>query len=313
MIKKVFDVSGFGIATLDYLCTVKSISNFNNLTFIINMDTTGGGVVPTALVALERLGSKTTFITTLGSDSIGNNIISGLKDEKIDCSGIKKIKEHSSPFSFIQVEKSSGNRAIAFYRGSSQFIKFSKSSEKLIKSSKIIHLDGYNPLEGIKVAKFAKGNGLKVSLDVNVILNGTIELLKYIDYLIIPGTFLFEYSRSVNVEYSLEKIYKDFKPEILVATFGPEGSISLISNNFVKVEAFKVEAKDTTGAGDVYHGAFIFGIINGWDIKDIMIFASAVSAIKCMKIGGREGIPNYKETINFLINKGIDTQNFKMK
>lgn len=75
----------------------------------------------------------------------------------------------------------------------------------------------------------------------------------------------------------------------MIATLGIEGSLVLVNNDFLHVETFKeVERKDTTGAGDVYHGAFLFGIIHEWSVKDVMIFSSEVSSIKCMSYGGRD-------------------------
>ena len=270
-----------------------------------------GGIVPTALTALERLGISTTFITSIGDDWLGKKIIKELRKENIDCSAIKIVRGKPSPFSFIQVKQKSGERAISFFPGSSKSIELSESAKEMIKSSNILHLDGYNPIESIKAAKYAIKYGTKVSLDVNIILEGTKELLSYVNYLIIPETFLFEYTKSENIEYSFKKMKREISPDIFVVTFGSKGSIALVNNETIRINAFKVKVKDTTGAGDAYHGAFLFGIINGWRIEDIMIFASAVSAINCMSYGGSMGIPNYEETIKFLSDMGICVKKFK--
>jgi sulfofructose kinase len=148
-------------------------------------------------------------------------------------------------------------------------------------------------------------------LDANKILKRIEDLLPFIDYLITSEAFLYEYSKSKNIENGLIKLKNLLKPEILVTTLGDKGSITLINDNLVYVDSFKVTVFDTTGAGDVYHGAFLFGILKGWEIKNIMIFSSAVAALKCMRYGGIKGIPDYKTVIDFLKEKKINIDRFK--
>jgi sulfofructose kinase len=173
-------------------------------------------------------------------------------------------------------------------------------------------LDGYNAAESAKCAKFAKDNGVKVSLDINTISKDTDKLLHYVDFLIVPEVFLLEYTKSDNIKYGLKKIYKSINPELCIVTLGSKGSMAIINNEIIKVEAFNVKVKDTTGAGDAYHGAAIFGLLNDWSIKNIMIFASAVSAINCTSLGGRGKLPSFQENINFLKKHDIDTSDLKL-
>lgn len=305
-----FDVVGFGGATLDYICLVKSLASYNQATFISDLKFFGGGCVPTALVTLQRLGKKSAFISLLGDDWTGKEILKDLKEENIYCRKIKLYKGVLSPFSFIQVSRKFGKRAIAYYPGSSKLLKFNKSAEKLIKKGKILLISGLIPEEDLKVARYARKNGIKVMLDANIVLRYTKELLYFVDYLITSEAFLLEYSNSSDIGFSINKLYEDFKPEILVTTLGKKGSVAFIEGDVVYFDSFNVNVVDTTGAGDVYHGAFLFGILNGWDIKDTIVFSSAVSAIKCQSYGGRKGIPDYKTTIEFLKERGIDLKGF---
>jgi sugar/nucleoside kinase (ribokinase family) len=311
MEKTSFDVIGFGSATLDYICIVDGIANHGQAIFISDVKIFGGGCVPTALVTLERFGVKTAFVSLLGNDWIGKEIIKGLERENINCNAIEFTEKISSPFSFIQVNRNLGTRAIAYYPGSSKFLKFDGSAKKLIRNAKILHIDGFTPEEDLKAADFARSNKVKVMLDANMLLNGTKELLSSVDYLITSEAFLFEYSNMQDVSLSLKKIYKDFKPEILVTTLGEKGSVAVIDGKIVFIDSFNVNVVDTTGAGDVYHGAFLFGILNNWNIGDIIIFSSAVSAINCTSYGGRKGIPDYETTIDFLNKRGISIERFK--
>lgn len=298
--EKKFDVTGFGDATLDYLCSIASIANFNQSTFISDIKVLGGGCIPTSLVTLQRLGGRTAFICSLGDDIRGKEIVEELKKEKVNCEAIKYIKDVPSPISFVQVDKKQGDRAIAYYPGSCKLLKFDEAAKEKVSLSRILQIDGFNSKEDLKAVKFAHSQGVKVMLDANAVFEDTGTLLPFIDYLITSKAFLHEFTGIENIESALRQIHDLANPEILVTTLGSKGSVALLNDGVLFVEGFKVKAMDTTGAGDVYHGAFLFGILKEWDLKDIMVFSSAAAAIKCASCGGRKGIPNYKSIIKFL-------------
>ena len=307
---KNFDATGFGITTLDYVCIVDRLASYQKNTTIRDVKFFGGGCVSTALVALNRLGGHSSIITLLGDDWIGREILKGLKEEKIVCIGIEFKKDQLSSFSFIQVNSKNGKRAISNYSGSFKHLKFGKKSQEIIKRSKILLLDGVLPYENLRAAKFAHKNGIKIMLDCNDLKNGTKELLTYIDYLITSESFLYDYSKTKDIKNAIKKIKKDYNPEVLVTTLGKNGSIALVDNKIKHVKIFDVNVKDTTGCGDVYHGAFLYGLLQKWNIVDIMTFATAVSSIKAMYYGGRTGIPDFYKTIKFLKKFGVNTNKF---
>ena len=307
---KIFDAAGFGVTTLDYICIVDKLANYRKDTIIKDVRLYGGGCVSTALVALNRLGGSSSLITLLGNDWIGKEVLKGLKKEKIDCSGVEFKKDQLTTFSFVQVNNKHGKKAISNYPGVSKYLEFNEKAQEIINKSNLLLIDGVLPNEDIKAAKFAHKVGIKVMLDCNLLTNGTKELLQYIDYLITSESFLYDYAKTNNIRNAIKKINSDYKPRILVSTLGKEGSITLVDNEVKHVKVFNVKVKDTTGCGDVYHGAFIFGLLRKWDVLDIMTFATAVSSIKAMHYGGRPGIPDFKETISFLENFGIDTSEF---
>ncbi len=306
-----YDATGLGVTTLDYICIVDKIASYKKQALVDDLKLFGGGCVSTALVTVQRLGGKTALISCLGNDQIGKNILLELEEEGIDCSGIEIKDNIASTFSFIQVSKKLGKRAIAFFPGSSLLLKFNKKAEDIIKRSKVLILDGERPTEDIKAAKFAHQNNIKVMLDCNSFIKGTAQLLSHIDYIITSESFLYDFSSEKDVNSSLKKISKEYNPLLVVATLGNKGSIALINGKIVKVGIYTVKVKDTTGCGDVYHGAFIFGLLKNWDVIDIMKFATAVSSMKCMHYGGRPGIPNFKDTLHFLKEHGENIEKFK--
>ena len=305
-----FDVAGFGITTLDYICIIDRLANYQKNSTIKDVKFFGGGCVSTALVALNRLGGSSSLITLLGDDWVGEEVSKGLEEENIDCSGIDFEKNQLTTFSFIQVSGKQGKRAIAYFPGSGEKLKFDDKAKEIVKKSKILLLDGLLPEENLKAAKFARKNEIKVMLDCNMFNNGTKELLSYIDYLITSESFLYDYSRTRDIRNAIKKLNEDYNPEVLVTTLGRKGSVTLINDEIKQVGIFDVKVKDTTGCGDVYHGAFLFGLLRRWDLIDIMTFATAVSSVKCMYFGGRPGIPNFEKTIEFLEGFGINVKRF---
>lgn len=309
--KKSFDVVGFGDATLDYICFIDSIANFSQSTFISDIKVFGGGCVPTALITLQRLGVKTAFVSSLGDDSRGKEIAGELIKENIDCEAVKFVKDELSPLSFVQVDKSHGNRAIAYYPGACKLLEFDEQAKIKAGFAKILHLDGFNPIQDLEAAKFAHSRGIKVMLDANVVFNAIEDLLPFIDYLVTSKTFLYKLTNIKDIEEALRYVNGIVKPDILVTTLGSGGSAALLEDKVFFVDSFNVKAVNTTGAGDVYHGAFLFGILKGWDIKDIMVFSSAVAAIKCTSTG-RKGIPDYKGVIDFLKERKVNIESLKL-
>ena len=308
--KSFFDACGFGITTLDYICIVNKLANYQRQATIENVKFFGGGCVSTALVALSRLGAKTALISTLGDDWAAKEVLSGLKEENIDCGGIGFLDDQLTTFSFIQVNKNHGKRAICYYPGSGANLKLNNRAKEIIKTSKTLLLDGLIKSESVKAAKFAKENNIKVMLDCNVLNEDIPELLPFIDYLITSESFLYDYAKTRNIEDALARLYGDYRPQVLVTTLGKKGSVALVDGDLKYVDVFNVKVKDTTGCGDVYHGAFLYGLLRKWDIADIMVFATAVSSIKAMHYGGRPGIPGLKETFKFLKKHGVKTEKF---
>jgi sugar/nucleoside kinase (ribokinase family) len=98
----------------------------------------------------------------------------------------------------------------------------------------------------------------------------------------------------------------DLGPRVYIETAGANGSYTITTEEQFHTPAFPVDVVDTTGAGDVFHGAYIAGWLRGWDLQQIAQFSSAVSAIKCTKLGGRAGIPTFDETMEFLHARGVD-------
>ena len=154
------------------------------------------------------------------------------------------------------------------------------------------------------IIAIARNAGTKVLYDAGGLYEGIERLLPYADILIPSEEFSLGFTGAKTVEEAAEKLMKEFSPEALVITSGKIGGIILEKGEIKRYNAFKVDAVDTNGAGDVFHGAYAFAVTKGYDYYKCCTFSSAVSAIKCTNVGARDSVPSFSETIKFLKERG---------
>ena len=142
--------------------------------------------------------------------------------------------------------------------------------------------------------------GLTVVLDAGTMREGSLELASLVDVLIASARFAEPLVGSgAGPEKALEALCR-LGPRTVVITLGAEGSLGWDGENTVLQKAVPVRAVDTTGAGDVYHGAYIYGLIHDWPMKECMRFASVVAAMKCREAGAQKGIPTLSQVKAFI-------------
>jgi ribokinase len=136
-------------------------------------------------------------------------------------------------------------------------------------------------------------------LDAGRIRPGMLELAALSDYLVAGEQFFLDLNWKGD-DATFAGLASKIGAAVVTVTMGARGSLTWHHGQVFHQQAFPVEVLDTTGAGDVFHGAYIYGILQGWQLKDIVAFASAVAAMKCRKVGGRTGIPTLGEALAFL-------------
>lgn len=300
---KKFDIVGLGLCCMDYLFVVPRIPALDEKIFCLDFRREGGGVVSTALVAASRLGSSTSFVGTVGDDENGRLIIEEFKGYGVDIDCLQVKPGASSTFSFVMVDRKSGQRSIVTHPGCYQDIVVGEKEKKLISSASYLHLDSYVIEVGVKAAQVARENSVQVSLDVGTLRPGAEDLLPLVDVLITSELFARQFIGKDDPERAAEKMLA-LGPQIVGVTLGDRGCFFLTQESAFWRPAYRVEVVDTTGAGDVFHGAFLHGLLQGWDLERVADFASAVAALKCTRLGGRTGIPTFSETMEFLRKKG---------
>jgi ribokinase len=239
---------------------------------------------------------------SISDDAFGIEIVRGLKDENVDHTFLKTTPGYTSQFAFIAINKEDGRRTIFWTRGSVPHLKSTDVDLSPFSGARILHTDGLMVEASIEGARQAKEMGLRVVMDAGTLREGYRELISMVDILIASERFG---SALVGGDKTVDKALEALShwgPKEVVITLGPKGSIGWSGGEMVSQKAFSVDAVDTTGAGDVYHGAYIYGLLKGWNMAECMRFASAASALKCLEIGGRKGIPTVEKTLSFMKN-----------
>jgi sulfofructose kinase len=166
-------------------------------------------------------------------------------------------------------------------------------------STKFLHIDAREPEINILAARWAKRQNAEVCLDVGSLRDGVEEVFPYVDYLIVSRRFACGFVKSTDPLEACRKLMKRGFQTVVV-TIGEDGCICGSSKGVFHSPGFRVKVVDTTGAGDVFHGAFIFGLLRKWSLKKTARFANACAAMKCRRLGGRAGIPTLKQVNSFM-------------
>lgn len=280
-------VVGLGACVLDTLINCKQYPTEDTKQKAESIFLSGGGPVGNALVVMSKLGVSTEIIGGFGDDNTGAYLLDDFKKYGVGIENATVLQNSTSFTSYIVLADDNATRTCVFDRGS---VPDEPKNLKLsvIDDATVLHLDG-NYLEcAITAAKYAKEKGVKVSLDAGGLYKGIERLLPYVDILIPSAEFALGITGANNIPTAMEKLQEKYTPEVLVVTDGSNGGYYFENGKAIHYNSVKVEAVDTNGAGDTFHGAFLVAYCEGKNLKDCCCFASSVAAYKCKSKGLRE-------------------------
>lgn len=294
-------MTGLGQACLDHIAIIDGYPAEDTKVEAEVLLTAGGGPVATALVGLSRLGVKAYLMGVVGDDNAGSAIIKGLREEKIDVSGVKVRRSGESQKAFIIVNRRDGTRTIVWKRPSARVLAPAETDRARISGSDMLILDGLMAEASIKAAAIARKAGVPVLLDAGRVREAMMELCALSDFVV--GSAEFAKGLGLDPVRAVERL-SALGCKASTITLGREGSVTSCGGRLIVHKGFAVDAIDTTGAGDVFHGGYAYGVLMGWTIDETIEFASAFAAIKCMSPGGRAGIPTLAQTMRFIKDRG---------
>jgi sugar/nucleoside kinase (ribokinase family) len=296
---KTFDVVGMGLNSVDFLSVVPEFPAPNSKMKMLRFSKQGGGQVATTIVALSRWGLKTKYIGKVGMDDLGQFSLNSIRQDGVDVSSVTIEPNATNQFAMIIVDGASGERTILWNRDERLMYRKGELRKEEVCAGKLLHLDGHDIHAALQCARWAKEEGIPTVIDLDKVEPLTSELIKEIDFVITSSRFPALYTGISDREEALLELQKH-TPGFLCATLGHEGAMTMVNGEFIYSEGFKVKAVDTTGAGDVFHGGFIYGLLKNWEVAEILSFANAVATLKCQDLGGRKGIPTLEEVRRFL-------------
>ena len=301
-------IIGLGMACLDVIIRASQLPTWDQGVRLSAVAIEGGGPSATAIVASQRLGIKSGFIGTYGNDRLGNIKVQTLVENDVDISRMVCRNEPENQVVMVAVQEETGERIFSGLNLPNQALSPQEVNRDYITTADFLHLDGYHPKAALQAARWMKESGKRVMLDGSS-TRGPIseemkDLIRETDVLISGKGFGYALTGETDLWEAGRKM-RALGPEIIVQTEGSDGSYTIAGSDEIYVPAFDVEVVDTTGAGDVFHGAFLVGLLHGWDIQSVVTFSTAVAGIKCTQISGRRGIPTFNQTMDFLDERGI--------
>lgn len=300
------DVIGVGSVVIDLKSTVSSIPKLDEVVIATDHHKHMGGPTANALATLQRLGMTTQFMGKVGDDEYGNMIAKAMGIEGIDHSQLELGKDTTTGFATVMVDEETKKRSIFVYIGHLRTVPESCIDEDAIRNARLLQIDSGTPA-AMKACRVASDAGIPISVDADVPYPNLEEVLEMAT-IFIPAQEIAK--PLVGIEDPVVAgrcILEKYNLEVVVVTLGPKGSVTFTAEETLFTDGFSVNALDTTGAGGVYQGGYLYGYLQGWPLQQTAQFANATAALMISGINGWDDIPRLDEVQAFLGEHGIDS------
>jgi sulfofructose kinase len=285
-----FDVVGIGLNATDTLIIVPHFPSYAGKGPFSREILSPGGQVASAMVATAKLGLRTKYIGTIGDDERGRVQMESLLGSGINLDHVQLRKGCPNQSAYIIIDQSTGERTVFWQRPDCLRLDPNEITPEMITCARLLHIDGHDTPAMEKAARIAHDNGVIVTVDVDTIYKGFERVLPHVDYLIASSEFPIQWTHQSDPLKALELIQEEYGIHCAAMTLGAHGALARMDGKYHYSPAYVVNCVDTTGAGDVFHGAFCYGVLAGWDIQQTMDFSNAMAALNCTAIGARGGI-----------------------
>lgn len=304
------DVLGLGAVALDDLVYVDTYPPCDAKAPVLSRRRQFGGLTGTALVTVSRLGGRSAYAGVLGDDELSAAVIAGLSQEGVDLSFLVR-RAHSRPIHSTIVVSQQATRNIFFDTAGVVGADQDLPDPAVIRRSRVLLVDNFGVPGMIRAARIARDAGIPVVGDFES--DDTTEiagLLPLVDHLILSSGFAERFTRTSDVATMVERLWGPGR-RVVIVTFGAGGIWHRSSEGGTNIRfqpAFPVKAVDSTGCGDVFHGAYAFALARGLDTASCLRVAAAAAALKATRPGGQTGIPDWTGVIAFLTQHKENTE-----
>ncbi len=290
-----FDIVGVGLNATDTLLIVPKFPAYAGKEPFSQEILSPGGQVASAMVACAKLGMRVKYIGTCGDDERGRIQMDSLSGTGINLDHVQVRQGCANQSAYIIIDHSTGERTVLWRRPDGLQLDPSEITPEMITCARMLHIDGHDTPAVAKAAQIAHSHGIPVTVDVDTIYHGFDKVLPNVDYLVASSEFPVSWTNERDPFKALEMIQEEYGMRCAAMTLGAHGSLARIDGKFVYSPAFVVNCVDTTGAGDVFHGAFCYSVLQGMPMRQILDFSNAMAALNCTAIGARGGIKGIVE------------------
>jgi sugar/nucleoside kinase (ribokinase family) len=252
-----------------------------------------GGQVASTVVACQMWGLRTRYVGKLGDDAAAD-----LHRQAFAKAGVEArlvvTPGGDSPQSLILVD-GSGERTVLCRRDDRLTLLPAELERDWIVNARALHVDGCDTAAAVRAAGWAREANIPVVADLDEVYPGVDELLALIDYLVVSRDFPCRLMGEEDLPTALRLMRSRYGSRVAAATLGPGGVLAWDGSGFLHRAAYQVPVVDTTGAGDIFHAGFIYGLLQDWPLERQLDFACAAAALNCMAAGARGGIRGVAE------------------
>jgi sulfofructose kinase len=290
-----FDVAGIGLNATDTLIIVPHFPAYAGKAPFTKEILSPGGQVASAMVTCARLGLRTKYIGTIGDDERGRVQLESLRLCGIDLSELQVRKGCANQSAYIIIDESTGERTVFWSRPDSLRLEADSIRPESILDARLLHIDAHDTEAVARAAEIARSAGIPVTLDIDTVYKGAGRVLAAADYLIASSEFPGNWTGERDPLKALERLQQEYGMKVAAMTLGAHGAIALCGGRYHYSPAFVVNCVDTTGAGDVFHGAFCYALLQQMPLSDALQFSNAMAALNCTGIGARGHIGTLEE------------------
>jgi sulfofructose kinase len=295
------DLVGVGLNATDTLIRLPHYPALGSKVEFRSADILPGGQVATAVAACQQWGLRTRYVGKVGDDSAA--AIHQAEFERLGVETHLVTAQGCASQQAVILVDDAGERTVLWKRDNGLTLQPQELRPEWIAGARALHVDGHDTAAAVVAAGWARDAGVPVIADLDDLYPGVDVLLEKIDYLItsrdIPGRL----TGNQDLRQSLPAVRTRYGCRLTAATLGYEGVLAWDGSKFHYAPAFRVQPVDTTGAGDIFHAGFIYGLLQGWPLPRQLDFACAAAALNCTAAGARGGIQPV-ENIEKLIGTG---------
>jgi sulfofructose kinase len=292
------DLVGVGLNATDTLIALPAFPARGSKTEYSGSSVLPGGQVATTVVACQHWGLSTRYVGIVGDDAAANLHRDAFAQAGVETQLIS-VPGGASPQSLILVD-AGGERTVMCRRDERVALKPADLDREWIVNARALHVDGYDTEAATVAAGWARSTGVPVVADLDELYPGVEKLLENVDFLIVSRDIPGRLMKEPDLERSLCQMQRRYGSRLAAATLGEDGVLAWDGKHLHHISAYNVAVVDTTGAGDIFHAGFIYGLLQNWPLERQLDFACAAAAMNCMAVGARGGIQSTKAIEAFM-------------